>query len=62
MIFIRREGAGQIDTHYSEQGLYHLYDENNERMFFLDLPKESTLEGTNDFIKNVIIDKILEAK
>lgn len=59
-IFIRREGAGEEDSHISEQGLYHLYDENNPRMFFLDLPKESTISGTRIFVRNIIIDKILE--
>lgn len=64
MIFLYREGVVQdeFNNHSSESGLMHLYDADNPRHIRIDLPKESTLEATEEYVREVLFDLILEVK
>ena len=60
IIFLSRDGVYQdeFNAHSSEKGLMHLYDSNNPRHIRLDLPRESTLEGLEEYVDAFLIDYI----
>lgn len=63
MIFLEREGVtDENETHSSESGLMHLYDELNPKMTRVDLPREATIEGTRHWVKNFLIDFMFEER
>ena len=57
IIFLSRDGVYQdeFNAHSSEKGLMHLYDSNNPKHIRLDLPKESTLEGLEEYVDAFLI-------
>lgn len=62
IIFLSRDGVyrDEFNAHSSEKGLMHLYDSNNPKHIRLDLPKESTLEGLEEYIGGFLIDYIVQ--
>ena len=60
IIFLSRDGIYQdeFNAHSSEKGLMHLYNPKNPRHIRLDLPKESTLEGLEEYVDAFLIDYI----
>lgn len=65
MIFLEREGASdeyENETHSSEAGLMHMYDEISPKMVRIDLTREATIEGTRHWVKNFLIDFMFEER
>lgn len=62
IIFLSRDGVyrDEFNAHISEKGLMHLYDSNNPKHIRLDLPKDSTLEGLQEYIDEFLIDYITQ--
>lgn len=63
-IFMNREGVekDEANNHISEAGLLHMYEESNHDHIRLEFPEDSTLEGTQEFVREVLIDMILEGR
>ena len=62
IIFLSRDGVymDEFNSHSSEKGLMHLYDSNNPKHIRLDLPKDSTLEGLEEYVAEFLIDYITQ--